>query len=866
MSNDFPNYQQGQPPYGQQPQPGYGQQPQFAGQGGGDGQYPGYGQQPQQAGPDQQQYGQQQYGQQQYGQQQYGQQGQYGQQTPQRPPAQPMQGATWLDWVRDIGGPALLLIALVMVWNVSANRFGVVLTATSIAGVLTAIVAAAGGGFMMLVRFGMVPVAPKLAHLIRLASQAPFIIAALVYLILEIITAFIVSGGNGSGPGQLGIGAGMAIGLAGCALIIQPRDYEMLALGGIQSPAASLHRLVNKIGTFAVVAVTGLGILLSIVVNVILMNAAVPYADNATGYLLLNLIAGVVLVAAIVGFPLILMVMGSEAGRLAMLSVGAAAGLALLLDGTFGLLFSADGIDSVLGSGYSLTMAAVAGAIALSPATIATRKPMDQTARWFSGASLALLAGAGVAASVLLSAVGFLTSGAQEPALMIVLLVFALLAGGAAVFGNILLGQRRESTKQMMLLIVLGATAVLGLVAVIIGSIQLHDLKGLMFGTPAAAPVHLLAALVLLPLIVLAGVFFQPQMKESFQSRGLALQLQNAGGQQQGQFGQGSFGQQGQPGQFGQQQGQYGQGDYGQQNQFGQQQDYGQQGQSASGQQNWGQSNSQQYGSPDQQNQYGQQSQYGQQPGYGQHGQQGADQQGWGQQSSQQYGQQDAAQQNQHGQQDAAQQYGQQHQSAQANFGQQQNQYGQQAADQQGWGQQNSQQYGQQSQFGEAGQHGQQDAGQQHQYGNGDSTQQSTGYPQSNPGDQQPAEQQPAEQGAGQSDSEAQQPTAGGSAAEQDASQRSEPAASESVTSAAQPEAEAQPAAQSNGNVDLAAMARRALDPNTPAAELHPMANHRELWPYLAAAPSASPELLAWLEQTGDPTVKQYLDARKNQQ
>ena len=805
MSNDFPNYQQGQPPYGQQPQPGYGQQPQFAGQGGGDGQYPGYGQQPQQAGPDQQQYGQQQYGQQQYGQQQYGQQGQYGQQAPQRPPAQPMQGATWLDWVRDIGGPALLLIALVMVWNVSASRYGVVLTATSIAGVLTAIVAAAGGGFMMLVRFGMVPVAPKLAHLIRLASQAPFIIAALVYMILEIVTAFIVSGGNSAGPGQLGIGAGMAIGLAGSALIIQPRDYEMLALGGIQSPAASLHRLVNKIGTYAVVAVTGLGVLLSIVVNVILMNATTPYADSATGYLLFNLIAGVVLVVAVVGFPLILMVMGSEAGRLAMLSVGAAAGVALLLDGTFGLLFSSDGIDSVLNSGYSLTMAAVAGAIAISPATIATRKPMDQTARWFSGASLALLAGAGVAASVLLSAVGFLTSGANEPALMIVLLVFALLAGGAAVFGNILLGQRRESTKQMMLLIVLGATAVLGLVAVIIGTIQLHDFQGLMFGTPAAAPVHLLAALVLLPLVVLAGVFFQPQMKEFFQSRGLALQLQNAGGQQQGQFGQGNFGQQGQPGQFGQQQGQYGQGDYGQQNQFGQQQDYGQHGQSASGQQNWGQSNSQQYGSPDQQNQYGQQSQYGQQPGYGQQGQQ--------------------------------------------------------AADQQGWGQQSSQQYGQQSQFGEAGQYGQQDAGQQNQYGNGDSTQQSTGYTQSNPGDQ-----QPAEQGASPSDSEAQQPTAGGSAAEQDVSQRSEPAASESVTSVAQPEAEAQSAAQPSGNVDLAAMARRALDPNTPAAELHPMANHRELWPYLAAAPSASPELLAWLEQTGDPTVKQYLDARKNQQ
>ena len=852
MSNDFPNYQQGQPPYGQQPQPGYGQQPQFGGQ-------PGYGQQPQQppyGQQPQQPYGQQ--PQQPYGQPGYGQQGQFGQQAPQRPPAQPMPGATWLDWVRDIGGPALLLIALVMVWNLGASRGGVTLTATSIAGVLTAIVAALGGGFMLLVRFGMVPVAPKVAHLIRLGTQAPYLIAALVYIILEIVTAFSLSSGTSVGPGQAGVGAGMAIGLAGCALNIQPRDYELLALGGIQSPAASLHRLVNKIGTYAVVAVTGLGLVISIVTSIMLMAQSSRYASEAVGYQLLNLLAGVVLVAAIVGLPLVLMLMGSEAGRIAMLAVGVAAGLALVLDGTFGLLFSGSGIESVISSGYSLTMAAVAGAIAISPATIATRKPMDPTARWFSGASLALIAGGGVAVAVLLSAVGFFVSGGTDTALWIVLLVFTLLAGGAAVFGSILLGKRRESTKQMLLLIVLGAAAVLGLVAVIIAAIQLHDGGSIMayFG-PNVAPVHLLATLVLLPLVVLAGVFFQPQMKEFFRSRGLALQLQNAGGQQfaggygqQGQYGQGGFGQQPQQGwnqqasqPYGQQQNQpaqFGQQDAGQP--FGQSGQYGQGGFGQQPQQGWSQQASQPYGQqPDQPGQYGQQDagQYGQ-GGFGQQ-----PQQDWNQQGAQQYGQQ----------QDQPAQFGQPADASASQYGQQDaaaSQYGQQDAA--------ASQYGQQD--AAASQYGQQDAAAS-QYGQQGASQEAAGYPQS------VSTEQPAEQAGNQTESGAQYQTDNASVTEQATSQQSETATAEPVTgaaSAAQPEVAQQPEAQQDGNVDLAALARRALDPNTPAAELHPMANHRELWPYLAAAPSASQELLDWLEQTGDPTVKQYLDARKNQQ
>lgn len=61
---------------------------------------------------------------------------------------------------------------------------------------------------------------------------------------------------------------------------------------------------------------------------------------------------------------------------------------------------------------------------------------------------------------------------------------------------------------------------------------------------------------------------------------------------------------------------------------------------------------------------------------------------------------------------------------------------------------------------------------------------------------------------------------------------------------------------------DLAAMARRALDPNTPADELHSMRDHRELWPYLASAQGADKELLDWLAETNDPTVMAYLRSR----
>jgi hypothetical protein len=65
-------------------------------------------------------------------------------------------------------------------------------------------------------------------------------------------------------------------------------------------------------------------------------------------------------------------------------------------------------------------------------------------------------------------------------------------------------------------------------------------------------------------------------------------------------------------------------------------------------------------------------------------------------------------------------------------------------------------------------------------------------------------------------------------------------------------------------NATLSNPQRRALDPATPAAELHAFASDRELWPYLASNPALYPDLRQWLESTGDPEVLAILQTRSS--
>ena len=691
--------QQGQ--YGQGPQGQFGQ-PQ--GQGGYSGQ-PG-------------QYGQNQQGQYGQGQQPYGQQGQFGQPAPQPRPKPPLVKSSKLDWVRDIGGALLPLLALVMVWHASS---GVVLTAGVIAPLITSIVAALAGILQIVTRFGVVGMPQNTLYLIRAGAQVPLIVTFIVYFVFEIVTSFSSSTDimNFSGVEFAGLGAGAAVALSGAALNIQTRDYEAGERRDQVNPVAAIA--VKSYNWFLVgaAAVAIIVLIISTIIFASSINDTLgSYGSINPAGIIIKLLAGVLITAAVAIAPALLASLGSEPARLATIAIGAAALLAWILDGTFGLAFSIGGIEGFVPAvafttsigliPFALLGAAPLGVSALAPEAQRITKPIDDTTRWFSALGLGLLTIAAVAVFTVISSIGAFIpvyEGAEleggRVAMTVIILVLSVIIAGAATYGYFVLrgkakapeqlqgyqqapqqsGGQLPRVSQLVLLVVTGGIAAVGIIAMIFGLIEqrMDD-----FAAADSVPaIYILAFYVLLPLILAAGVFFVPELKQHFAATGTALKTggQGFGQQPGGQFDPGQQGQGQHPyGQTGQQGGPHGQ-PFGQQPGFGAQ-GYGQQqpgpqqgyGQQAYGQQGQGDGQNQQFG---QQNQQGQGSQFGQnQP------------QGYGQQN-QQFGQPGhPEQQGQYDQDARGQQGGYGQQNAQGHFGPdargQQGGYGQPEAREQG--------------------------------------------------------------------------------------------------------------------------------------------------------------------------------------
>ena len=692
--------QQGQGGYAAQPgqygqnQQGYGQQQGQYGQGsqGQFGQPQGQGGYAGQPG----QYGQNQQGQYGQGQQPYAQQGQFGQPAPQPRPKPPLVKSSKLDWVRDIGGALLPLLALVMVWHVSS---GVVLTAGVIAPLITSIVAALAGILQIVTRFGVVGMPQNTLYLIRAGAQVPLIVTFIVYFVFEIVTSFSSSTDimNFSGVEFAGLGAGASVALSGVALNIQTRDYE----------AGERRDQVNPIAAIAVKSYNWFLVGAAAVAIIVLIISAIIFASSINDTLgsygsinpagiIIKLLAGVLITAAVAIAPALLASLGSEPARLATIAIGAAALLAWILDGTFGLGFSIGGIEGFVPAvafttsigliPFALLGAAPLGAVALAPEAQRITKPIDATARWFSALGLGLLTIAAVAVFTVISSIGafipvYEGAGLEggRVALTVIILVLSVIIAGAATYGYFVLrgkvkapeqlqqqgyqqapqqsGGQLPRVSQLVLLVVTGGIAAVGIIAMVFGLIeQRMDDVAAADSVPA---IYILAFYVLLPLILAAGVFFVPELKQHFAATGTALKTggQGFGQQPGGQFGPGQqgqgqhpYGQTGQQGQgqhpygqtgqqggpqgqpFGQQPG-FGAQGYGQNQQFGQQNQQGQGSQFGQNQsQGYGQQN-QQFGRPEQQGQYdqdarGQQGGYGQQNAQGQFGQDARGQQG----------------------------------------------------------------------------------------------------------------------------------------------------------------------------------------------------------------------------------------------
>lgn len=687
------------------------------------------------------------------------QQGQFG--APQRPPRQMVRSSA-LDWVRDIAGVVLPLLALMTVWQ--SQFYKVDLGGAVLGAVFCIIIAVLGGAMQLLARFGVLPLAPGLVYQIRLASQAPLLVSVTVYSIIDIVHAF---DGLADMPDALGLGAAVALSLAAIAVNAQTRDYEIGALGGPQSQFGKLAALTVKALTFFLIGLAAITLLSSIIGGFALLGKVSELgaaSDTNSVGVIIGVIMRMLLGAALIAFTA-LFALGSEPARLVTIALGVAMLAAWLIDGICGLGFSRLGVESthlipvmIYGATPNTAVLVPAlGVLALSSEAGRGTKPMDATARWFHALGLGMLLVATVSVLGAIAGISGLipvseyvpVDGGNVAMTVIVMVLLAAIATAAIMVYRMVKGGRGQPApvvSQQKLMIFTAAILAVGVLTVIFGLIQQSGESTTIVPhmTSTISGLYLLAFTVLLPLIALIVVWRAPELTAHFDATGQRFKLNS--------------------GQAGYQQPQQG------------------------------------YGQPSYQQP---QQQYGQ-PSY--------------QQSQQQY--------------ERPQGYGQQYEQPQQQYEQPQGygqQYGQPGAEPSQ--QQPEQQYGQQS------------------------------Y-------EQPGYQQPEQQAAPQYSAQPQFLREG-----QQAEQRPEYEAAPQHTNPAeeQPRPEAQPASDASASEpeeqhgeapDLAAMARRALDPSTPAEELHAMKEHRELWPYLAAANGADRELLDWLANTGDETVLTYLRGR----
>ena len=480
-------------------------------------------------------------------------------QQPQRPPRQMVRSSA-LDWVRDIAGVVLPLLALMTVWD--SKFYTVELGGAVLGAVFCIILAAIGGAVQLLARFGVLPLAPGVVYQIRLASQAPLLVSVTVYSIIDIVRAF---GGLADMPDALGLGAAVALSLAAIAVNAQTRDYEIGALGGPQSQFGKLAALTVKALTFFLIGLATIFVLMSVIGGLVLIGKVSELGSsseaNAAG-VIIGVIMRMLLAAALIAFTA-LFALGSEPARLVTIALGAAMLGAWLIDGICGLGFSKIGVESVhlipaLMGGSTPNVAVLVpalGVLALSSEAKRGAKPMDATARWFHALGLGMLLIATVSVLGAIAGISGLipvseyvpVDGGNVAMTVIVMVLLAAIATAAIMVYRMVKGGRGQPApvvSQQKLMIFTAAILAVGVLAVIFGLIQQSGESTTIAPqtTSTISGLYLLAFTVLLPLIALIVVWRAPELTAHFDATGQRFKLNTgqAGYQQQG-YGQQQF-------------------------------------------------------------------------------------------------------------------------------------------------------------------------------------------------------------------------------------------------------------------------------------------------------------------------------------
>ncbi len=435
----------------------------------------------------------------------YPPQGYYPQQ-PVVPKVNPFIGWPISDFVRDGAALFCLFGTLGMPWHIEAEYKGgeqwwvVIAVLLSVVSVAVPYVAKAR----------VVPAwGPAHFRLLKLGLNVPFLASVLAALIDELI--------NVGELGEGGLGVGIAMGLAGCALAVQPRQAD-------EEPGHADDPLWNNAARLTAVAAPAVGLLtfLGYIVDDVAGDGVL--FDQPLGFLALFLVT-VAMMLVVVGWPAVGLFGGSPAWR----RVFATAAFTVLVVGLFSLASDGDGLftwppfekwNGAAGIGGTFVLGAAAG-LAVSRAqerrTSGVLAPLDGWLRTARAAVMVSGAGSGVAALALL--VGIVNSDDVEASAVVATLMVVAIGAAAGVAMTMLSDPGRN---RVVVLALLGAEVVVGFIAmgiingeeVALGPVRLPDAE-LIGATALTFPITgwVVAAWVTLPALAAYALMVPPEVR-----------------------------------------------------------------------------------------------------------------------------------------------------------------------------------------------------------------------------------------------------------------------------------------------------------------------------------------------------------------
>ncbi|TGJ97340.1 hypothetical protein DLJ96_04990, partial [Actinotalea fermentans ATCC 43279 = JCM 9966 = DSM 3133] len=384
----------------------------------------------------------------------------------------PFVGIPVSDYVRDGVAALLLFVSLTMPWDAGHKA------SDKLEVILVTVVSLLSLALPYLARTGALPTTWTVhtTRLARLVANAPYVLLAAVYVVLDLVNRSVDNGWGG-------VGTALSLGLAGALLAAQPRQAE---LGPVEQDGAASRLWSSILTVIAGVAVVGA-----------LIAFLLTFSLGVSALLTLRfLVAGAVTVA-LVGWPVWGIVRRDEAWRLVLVGLGVALVVLFVLN-TSNVLVS---FDSFALGQFGLLLVPAAAAVASSPALArTTASPSSPVSTWVAVAVHTLDLVVVVAVGTALSGVLTLADGGRG-SVLILSIVFGLLSAGAAFVARRSLARDAVSGRTLALGAA-GVVAILGIVLLIVATNQ----PGAGFGTSLLLLAYGLPLLVVFALTVPAEV------------------------------------------------------------------------------------------------------------------------------------------------------------------------------------------------------------------------------------------------------------------------------------------------------------------------------------------------------------------------